>query len=77
MALARRGFFRGLFAAPVAIASKPLLKLLPAPPIPLPAVSKVGNFGDLITATLRNRTAQLAENVMRNNAILRHLKDWK
>lgn len=32
-----------------------------------------GNIGDLITTTLRNRTHKLADNVTRNNAILREL----
>lgn len=32
-----------------------------------------GNIGDLITTTLRNRTRKLADNVTRNNAILREL----
>jgi len=32
-----------------------------------------GNIGDLVTTTLRNRTRKLADNVTRNNAILREL----
>jgi len=32
-----------------------------------------GNIGDLVTTTLRNRTRKLANNVTRNNAILREL----
>jgi len=32
-----------------------------------------GNIGDLITTTLRNRTRKLADNISRNNAILRQL----
>jgi hypothetical protein len=32
-----------------------------------------GNIGDLVTTTLRNRTHKLADNVTRNNAILREL----
>lgn len=32
-----------------------------------------GNIGDLLTTTLRNRTRKLADNVTRNNAILREL----
>ncbi|CAB4165443.1 hypothetical protein UFOVP833_62 [uncultured Caudovirales phage] len=33
-----------------------------------------GNIGDILTTTLRNRTGELADNVSRNNAILRELK---
>jgi hypothetical protein len=32
-----------------------------------------GNIGDIVTTTLRNRTRKLADNVTRNNAILREL----
>lgn len=32
-----------------------------------------GNIGDLLTTTLRNRTRKLADNVTRNNAILRQM----
>lgn len=32
-----------------------------------------GNIGDIVTTTLRNRTGKLANNVTRNNAILREL----
>ena len=31
------------------------------------------NIGDIVTTTLRNRTRKLADNVSRNNAILREL----
>ena len=32
-----------------------------------------GNIGDIVTTTLRNRTRKLADNITRNNAILREL----
>lgn len=75
MAIQRRGFFRGLFATPVAAAAKPLARLLP--PAPVAVARPYAKLSELVTLTLRNRTPQLIENITRNNAILRHLQGMK
>ncbi len=68
----RRGFFRGLVAAPVAFVAAPLARLIPAPAAPVVATRLVG-FGEIVTATLRNQSAKLAANVMKSNALLREI----
>lgn len=70
--MGRRGLFRGMFATPVAVAARAFTALVP-PPMAAPLVG-AGSLGELVTAALRNRTSKLAESVMRNNAILRHLQ---
>ncbi len=75
----KRRFF--LFAAPAIVAAPSLMRVsaLFAPAQPLiittiaPDATTSLSFADILQTTLRNRTAYLAEQIMRNNAILQHL----
>lgn len=75
----KRRFF--LFAAPAIVAAPSLMRVSTALQLILPEqpaywrTSGVSGLDGLITATLRNRSHKLAENVIRNNALLKHLMD--
>lgn len=81
----RRRFF--LLAAPAIVAAPSLMKIsaLVMPETGLVrahleedwAEISASTFGDLITATLRNRTAKLLANMEKDNAILRAIRDGR
>lgn len=78
MALARRGFLFGLFAAPAIVRASSLMPVkLFEPDIITTATinySHFPNLSEIVTTTLRNRHHELAENFCRNNALVERLK---
>ncbi len=75
--LSRRGALRSLFFAAPAIVAAPSLMRVSAKFFaaePLIVTPDFANLSDLISATLRNRSAELARAVTSNNALLRHLQ---
>jgi hypothetical protein len=72
MRLSRRGLFGGGVAFVTAPAIVRLSSLMPVS-VPKLIVPPAYSLSDIITMTLRNRTAKLAEQVTRNNALLRML----
>ncbi len=73
MLLSRRNALRSLFFAAPAIVAAPTLMRISAKFLTLEEAAVTPSLDDLITATLRNQSAQLAKSVMKNNAILKHL----
>jgi len=77
----RRGFMGLILGAAAAPAIVRAASLMPvrggfttAPALILPNVYQ-DNLSDIIAATIRMHSGRLAENIMKNNALLRRLKD--
>jgi hypothetical protein len=82
MVLARRGFLLGLFAAPAIVRASSLMPVkLFEPEIPwgmrgMPEIFRGGTWpslSEIVRVTLRNRTGEIAEMSIRDNALIERL----
>jgi hypothetical protein len=69
----RRSFLR-LLAGATAAALTPAVPFIPPLARPVERLRRYATFSELITQTLREHSATLAQNVAQNNALLEHLK---
>jgi hypothetical protein len=69
--LSKRSFLCGLGSALAAVAAAPFV---PAPIAAFIEARRPLMWSEIITVTLKNRGASLAENVVKSNALLRHLQ---
>lgn len=70
---------RSMFAMAAGAAVAPIVAKLPLPALPALSdctiITMSPSMAEIVTTTLRNRSAVLAMSVTRNNAMLRQLKD--
>jgi hypothetical protein len=72
MKLSRRRFLCGLGGALATVAASPFV---PAPVAKFIEARRPLTWSEIATVTFQNRSAALAENVLRNNALLRRLSE--